>query len=1709
MESAGRMKSLNLLKPHCPSTHMDLYTPRIERSKTTHVDLDTPRGKWGSIERSQVSVCLDSLLDTPKENFELSSSLSLHKCERPKDLEKDLKKEQVLQTGLWETPKVTKKSVSLRRRLLMSKSATDGKKTPGCRESRLQGHVGIANFYSPDMSPTMPLSYSTLKADSMAICCRQRQHMFSQAITSTLEGSRSGGNSPVLRSGGSFSEHDLNESIISGLLVSEMPETPQSGNFAPLAKENFQTPINNLAANLCESLSVLSTPSHTPISKLDANASEDSGFSSLGLDKSQDSSIDDGSFQEMMQPWASHSKEKRRSRLDRQRRLSTLKEGGSQSEEDHRAQQVAAQHMKDEDVFLEATPVGAASVKLQDLSLTPALQMVHAMSQRSTRILTKHPSLDELLRVSTLEGPIETTLPLSGLIGRKMGLGKMDILTELSKRNLRHVLAIILKLLSSQDIYMCGQVSEAWGDIIMQDKRACRRKKLYEREMKIALEMGSAARVPDAETRLNLACRSALSSVQAQAKTPIMSAHTPAARRTYTPLQHMTPQSSTKRQEFLQVAKTLFSDECLKPCPRCQHPARCHSARGEGVCSWADCLFHFCTSCLCSYHGSRDCAHLTKRRSRKDLLPGSAQSKRNEALLSSDSLLVEFLNEFLLLPLFLEPVRYNRDRGLFEVGIDPAESFSTQITAQLTELQDKSTDPTWFPTTPLIDNRYTISCLDPAQAIQWIRTERLPFFLQSDYYFEYRLAYCLSQMTIPKWTEEDLINLSITSPQQESVMTSVHMGYSEISSDCSSPHTDCSAFNTGVVEDTRITQIQTNSNLTLGHDSLEAGVNQKAWPLTQLCEEQSPSNQLVLNDFSTTTVQHNITEVDKEGRIPRAVLGETSVFTNCTPSPECRDGSPASQISVPEELSTSYPAQDSVTKLNSEAFASTALSGLECATGTIVNYGIQVNKQVFLDFKSFLQGRTGERVLNLWMDIERLKTLRNPETINRHLVWVKNQYLPGRGSTALSVEFLSRLDLISTLSWTENKLHLVQPLLTEVLLFYWGQRFILHTLIEKRCQKVCFLQPCWDCPAFQQDSCPIHPNPPPLHSAYYIASESPAVDGSHDSEMERMVQVLHMESKTGFFFTNFCQNSENQLWENAAQFCSDLQEYHQLFYQPTLDPYRVQQKAQLLYATYVCSWTAVRSVGLEEQYRQDIFAHLRVPFEELFDQAEEHAHYILLEPWTLLTQQDTDIFHRVAMWKEERFVEPELYKTLQDIYTQTQCRQKQFAQEHKPPSPPAKEFDPWAQVPHQFRHHRLGFLLRNRMELQNFLAFLEENFASVDLLCWLDIEQLKRIPNDMRVREEKCQNIRNQYLNRNYLFGPSSPANKQQQTELLRLAGGWTRLQCEPISTPVLSEIQSLVRNRIERKWLPRFLSSKEFIARQKQQAEHGDGVQKRKIWKQVDGGLMGSSREALALRKVLYDPNTCLHFRLFLSLRGELLENDLLFWLEVQRYKDLCNSHSDEVTVQQKVSAIISCFIDCCFPPSVQIHIPPEQAQRILHTRNSLGPYVFREAQMSVFSELLKHWPAFVELRSSVPEKEIVPELEKRRNQERERQRIKEGAQQIEEIPEMLQGDRRSVLDGLMEEASMYEEGVEGEETDDHVGDKLFWSYSKHMAALENEEKIKHMQALQEKPSDFNSVPRVRSGDHKHSQPTSTVPPPRTARIGHRLLRSRSSKIS
>lgn len=391
MESAGQVQK-PLHHQTCSLTH-------------THLHSDDVRT------RGQEHVCC-SMMDTPKENMSGSRR-------RGRD-------RHYLSHSQWcETPKLTKKDASLRRRLLTSKSMTDTKTgvsgTPSRGDTR-----GVSE--SPDVLLGGPLSYSTLRSDTASASCMKRRLVFSQAVTSTLEDGRAGV-SP------SLSEPDMDESIISGLLPSEMPR----------GRDAFQTPVTCLVADLSESLSVLSSPSNTPLSGPDA--SEDSGFGSLrldGLEESEDCLFQEGAPKVML------GRDQRRSRLERQRRLSTLREG-SQSDGEVKGQRLSGRGLKlEEEVFAETPPLRENQ---HDLSLTPALQAMEALSRSFTLSHDLERSISTCLNLSQdIDQPITTRLPLSHLIGRKMGIGKMDVLTELHVRNLHHVLSSILQLLSAKDI---------------------------------------------------------------------------------------------------------------------------------------------------------------------------------------------------------------------------------------------------------------------------------------------------------------------------------------------------------------------------------------------------------------------------------------------------------------------------------------------------------------------------------------------------------------------------------------------------------------------------------------------------------------------------------------------------------------------------------------------------------------------------------------------------------------------------------------------------------------------------------------------------------------------------------------------------------------------------------------------------------------------------------------------------------------------------------------------------------------------------------------------------------------------------------------------------------------------------------------------------------------------------------------------------------
>ncbi|XP_009556298.2 F-box only protein 43 [Cuculus canorus] len=559
----------------------------------------------------------------------------------------------------FETPKVSRKGSFLRRRLLLSKTVS-AVTTTGCSEIQAgcsgssekkffscvltsKEKLAQSALDSPKDKRYKPLTTSTSKTEDSNPDCPKRRLSFSQQRTSTLDESKCKDTlllepeclSPIQCKDVIVSNADeLNESALMTVSDGSL-RTPTYSLLPEADKGEFLTSINRLVENLSFEICDANYSSVKLASYPDHSAPEDSGYNSLYLDKSGDSLSDhEGSFQEFFQKCKEKSNildSKRKTRkLERVRKLSTLREQGSQSEpEDHRDNSSTSECLLTEDThyasedhaFLERSSRDLG-VSHRDLSRTPALKIAHETCLRKRRSDQNQISgiIDET-EISALE------YVLAGLIGKKMGLEKLDILTELKYRNLKHVLAIVLDALTVESLCSVWKVSKNWREIIVQDKSADKRRKLYIKHLKETAGENF-LNTEDAATRLNV-LRSALRPVQAQARTPVVQT-TPL----YTELAlrrcSSAPHSTSRQEEYIKVAKTLFTDEALKPCPRCRYPAKYQLVKKWGLCSREACAFEFCISCLRAFHGSKECnTSSAKRKNKKDAPPGSGQSKRN------------------------------------------------------------------------------------------------------------------------------------------------------------------------------------------------------------------------------------------------------------------------------------------------------------------------------------------------------------------------------------------------------------------------------------------------------------------------------------------------------------------------------------------------------------------------------------------------------------------------------------------------------------------------------------------------------------------------------------------------------------------------------------------------------------------------------------------------------------------------------------------------------------------------------------------------------------------------------------------------------------------------------------------------------------------------------------------------------------------------
>ncbi len=564
------------------------------------------------------------------------------------------------------------------------------------------------------------------------------------------------------------------------------------------------------------------------------------------------------------------------------------------------------------------------------------------------------------------------------------------------------------------------------------------------------------------------------------------------------------------------------------------------------------------------------------------------------------------------------------------------------------------------------------------------------------------------------------------------------------------------------------------------------------------------------------------------------------------------------------------------------------------------------------------------------------------------------------------------------------------------------------------------------------------------------------------AKMETLLQTLKSEfNNSGGVFKRFLQNSGNALWINLLSFWNDLQQYHALYYKEIIDAGDILRKAKAIFALYIVL-TAPQSIDCSSKVLQSISNRIPHPSEDIFDEAEEYSIHKLCEPWLKMLEFEDSQYKKVEQYSVKRplQIDPEFLKYLN---SQGVVKVKLELDEPEPEVDEEREREEFYkklefEIPEEFRTWNYDEILKNRIEFEFFRKFIAENYGTTDLSCWVDVEGFKRMSHeDELIRDTKAAEIKSKYMTRKYFFGPNSPATTKEQEMVLALAGGWGK-QIVPERPPnvMITEVGRYTRDRLERKWLSMFLATPSFAVRQVNKVKSEDSMEdlvmqkKRKqlqLSKIMESKWVSSSKEVIQFRRALLNPVTSDHFKKYLKIvtRENFLENDVVFWQEVQKFKDLFHQHADDSLAQSKVQMVVACFLESIIHPPVQIDIPQEQVQDILDKRRKPTAYMFREAQLTVFRVLYPHWTEFCKFRHKMKSTTKIDSTLDRKSA-RMKLRQKKAAQKLMDASGGT--DSKEAADGVTFQASNLMDDIIMSQGDNVTS----WKYSSYIEALKKQ---------------------------------------------------------
>eukprot|EP00731_Ephydatia_muelleri_P031590 Em0023g97a len=488
---------------------------------------------------------------------------------------------------------------------------------------------------------------------------------------------------------------------------------------------------------------------------------------------------------------------------------------------------------------------------------------------------------------------------------------------------------------------------------------------------------------------------------------------------------------------------------------------------------------------------------------------------------------------------------------------------------------------------------------------------------------------------------------------------------------------------------------------------------------------------------------------------------------------------------------------------------------------------------------------------------------------------------------------------------------------------------------------------------------------------------------SHHDQYTSLLQCLATEhKKAGNYFHQYLENLDDKLYLHCLMFWREVQHYKCLFTKTSFSPCDVEVKAKLLFGRHIAPGS-MEHIGCPDDIIAMISGNLWPAYEDLFDEAEEHVLTMLLSQWNDLCWRDSSRFHKLEAFDMPADQKPSGPVPVPCVTALVGLEEEPMAvslddhpgnlegdmcddevigvqgslEDVDLPLPPGTPHH--AKATPQRAAISLSDILKNDEELEQFKMFLNECQGAQDLMCWMEIEAFRAIASgNKHLRHYTAKQLRQKYFTKEYFFGPNSPTTREAQREVVA-AGGTRKLPTRP-KTPVFIAAQKHVRAKLEKKWVVAFITSPQYLSRHKSAEIVGDHAHQDS---QLPNGIrhvqsFASSREAILLRNTLRDAEACQCFQRFLILRSSKEMHpvqNIAFWLEVQRFKEMCHAHTTELLLQEKMSAITDCFISSSSPPKLQVDIPIAMADDLCE--KPVGPYMFREAQATIFKLLHNQW--------------------------------------------------------------------------------------------------------------------------------------------------------